>query len=735
MVEEMNETIETGNSAYVHGITDPRKAMELIMDKMTEMRPRREVLLKPYWRQTMYSQQGLFGAVKLDMNIGYPEAETGNVAYAASWLWAEQEAEAVINLRGKGCVWLGEECIYDTTDSESWMVIPVKLKKGKNELLARCTKQKESWGIELYVSCPRYPFMWARDYLLNVRCTLPFEEMEGLEGFAFLGAFPRISAPIGRIPVIYSGFHKGTVTYRWSPAWEEEKEKEKEADFIQMYGGGFPFCVYALTYCDTKEGEAYLLELECGGVFKIFLDGEEVRESAHSGKCLFRISGNGKTRQLLIKTAGALENYTFKGRICREACQESSIQRIPSLKAGKDRQVDWIYVGPFRENRDTEPELLLDIPFAPEHEIQFKTPYPLGNFEKGFWRMAGKDIYIRPYLDTIFFGQWFYAVQVGLYGLFTAARALSDSERMRYFLDSIQVMADYFDYSVWDRQQFGCPVMLPRACGLTELDPCGTIGVSMIEAYLHTGNEMQLRVIRMLAEIVMDRLLTFGDNTYYRGTTMWADDFYMSCPFLVRAARLTGEEKYADRAMAQVRGFVKRLYMPDKKLFSHIYFTEKTCPNRIPWGRGNGWMAVALTELLLFLKQKEWREEVLQVYREFMEGILCVQDGDGMWHQVLDMPETYEETSCTGMFLLSFIRGIKNGWLEKERYGGAVSRAWNALLQKGIDKDGNVYGVCMGSGCSMEPSYYSDIPTHKNDDHGTGILLMAAAELMTLWEG
>lgn len=76
----MNETIKEGNSAYAHDITKPRKAMKLVMDRMAQLRPRREVQLKPYWRQPMYSQQGLFGAVKLDMNAGYPQAELGDVA-------------------------------------------------------------------------------------------------------------------------------------------------------------------------------------------------------------------------------------------------------------------------------------------------------------------------------------------------------------------------------------------------------------------------------------------------------------------------------------------------------------------------------------------------------------------------------------------------------------------------------------------------------------------------------
>ena len=141
----MNETIKEENSAYAHDITKPWKVMKLVMDRMTQLRPRTEVQLKPYWRQPMYSQQGLFGAVKLDMNAGYPQAEVGDVAYAASWLWAEQEAEAVINLRGSGRVWLEGECIYDRVELESWTIVSIKLARGKNELLARCTKLEESW--------------------------------------------------------------------------------------------------------------------------------------------------------------------------------------------------------------------------------------------------------------------------------------------------------------------------------------------------------------------------------------------------------------------------------------------------------------------------------------------------------------------------------------------------------------------------------------------------------------
>ena len=131
------------------------------------------------------------------------------------------------------------------------------------------------------------------------------------------------------------------------------------------------------------------------------------------------------------------------------------------------------------------------------------------------------------------------------------------------------------------------------------------------------------------------------------------DDFYMSCLFLVRITRLIGEKKYADKVVAQINGFYERLYMSDKKLFSHIFFPNEGKPNRVPWGRGNGWIAVTLTEILLYLQGEECWEKALLIYKDFMEGLAAVQDTDGMWHQVLDMQDSYKETSCTGMFLLS----------------------------------------------------------------------------------
>jgi rhamnogalacturonyl hydrolase YesR len=102
-----------------------------------------------------------------------------------------------------------------------------------------------------------------------------------------------------------------------------------------------------------------------------------------------------------------------------------------------------------------------------------------------------------------------------------------------------------------------------------------------------------------------------------------------------------------------------------------------------------------------------------------------------MWHQVLDMPDSYEEASCTAMFTASFFRGIRFGWLEDTSpYLRAAERGASALQSRCIDADGHLYGVCRGSEFSCSPDYYAHRLLPRLDDtHGIGIVLIALDEV------
>ena len=74
------------------------------------------------------------------------------------------------------------------------------------------------------------------------------------------------------------------------------------------------------------------------------------------------------------------------------------------------------------------------------------------------------------------------------------------------------------------------------------------------------------------------------------------------------------------------------------------------------------------------------RKPVLAAYRKMMATLLTHQAQSGMWRQLIDHPESWEETSSTAMFTYAFVTGVKNGWLPKKptapRRARRGSRSW-----------------------------------------------------------
>ncbi len=215
--------------------------------------------------------------------------------------------------------------------------------------------------------------------------------------------------------------------------------------------------------------------------------------------------------------------------------------------------------------------------------------------------------------------------------------------------------------------------------------------------------------------------------------TVWADDLFMSVPFLLQLAELEKDRGYLDDAALQVENFYALLYDPDKKLIYHGWYNRSGENTPVHWGRANGWMIWAVAEALVKIPEEHPAyQKILYNYRNHVAGLISCQDNSGMWHQVLDHPESYEETSCTAMFILAIARGISNGWLDKE-YMDPVVNAWEALKGK-IDSDGTVHGICRGTGIGKNLEFYFNRQTFDHDPRGLGAVITAAVEVSLLFE-
>jgi rhamnogalacturonyl hydrolase YesR len=124
------------------------------------------------------------------------------------------------------------------------------------------------------------------------------------------------------------------------------------------------------------------------------------------------------------------------------------------------------------------------------------------------------------------------------------------------------------------------------------------------------------------------------------------------------------------------------------------------------WGRGNGWVAVGMTEMLRSLPPGyPRRAAILAAYREMMQSLLWYQTEEGTWRQLIDHPEAWPETSSSGMFAFAMITGVKEKWLDAKAYGSAVLKAWLGLV-KYIDANGDIRNVCEGTNKKNDLQYY-----------------------------
>lgn len=206
-------------------------------------------------------------------------------------------------------------------------------------------------------------------------------------------------------------------------------------------------------------------------------------------------------------------------------------------------------------------------------------------------------------------------------------------------------------------------------------------------------------------------------------TRMWIDDMFMITAVQAQAYRATGDTVYINRAAREMVLYLDSLQMPNG-LFYHA-------PD-VPffWGRGNGWMAAGMSELLRSLpKNNPDYNRIMEGYKMMMTSLLKYQAEDGMWRQLIDDPSSWAETSCSGMFTFAFITGVKNGWLDKKLYAPAARKAWLKLITY-INENNDITEVCEGTNKKSDRQYYLDRKRNIGDLHGQAPVLWCAAALL-----
>ena len=245
-------------------------------------------------------------------------------------------------------------------------------------------------------------------------------------------------------------------------------------------------------------------------------------------------------------------------------------------------------------------------------------------------------------------------------------------------------------------------------------------GIVPIQIYLETKNVKYLDAGKSFADKQWEKTTDDGISAEAR---YWIDDMYMITILQVQAYRATKDKKYLDRAALTAATYLAKLQQSNG-LFYHaddsFYY----------WGRGNGWFAAGMAELLSELpKNHPQYAPIMKSFKMMSASLLKYQAPDGLWRQLVDKPESWEETSGSAMFAFAMVTGVKRGWLDGKTYGAPARKAWLALVAK-LDEKANLKDVCVGTNKGYSVKYYLDRDRETGNLHGQAPMLWTASALL-----
>jgi rhamnogalacturonyl hydrolase YesR len=206
-----------------------------------------------------------------------------------------------------------------------------------------------------------------------------------------------------------------------------------------------------------------------------------------------------------------------------------------------------------------------------------------------------------------------------------------------------------------------------------------------------TGDPQMRQAVQGLLDFVLHKAPRAADGTCYHvanAPEMWSDSYYTTPPFLAATGHF-------DEAILQIEGLRKRLWSPEKKLLSHIWDDgRRQFKHQAFWGVGNGWAAAGITRVIAALpaSREADRGRLVAFLKELLDGCLAHQRPDGLFHDVVDAPESFVETNLGQMLAFGIYTGVTGGWLPAS-YVPAADRMRAAARAK-VDQYGFVQGVC-----------------------------------------
>ena len=235
------------------------------------------------------------------------------------------------------------------------------------------------------------------------------------------------------------------------------------------------------------------------------------------------------------------------------------------------------------------------------------------------------------------------------------------------------------------------------------------------------------------------------------GWTAWnigLDGLYMAEPFLMECANAidNGKLTLTDRSGNTVTSdtiyqevynrfawVAESMYDSTSGLYHHGWNASSYKGNDHFWGRGIGWYAVALVDVIDMMPAT-YQDQMKPYLTKLFDGMLKYQDTDtGMWYNVVnrgtDLSKNILETSVSSMMAYSLMKAYNKGYVTDSKYGQAGLAAFNGVVANKLQGTAGSYNVIdtyLKSGVGTTDAYYTANGYTVDEAKGTGALIMAA---------
>ena len=287
-------------------------------------------------------------------------------------------------------------------------------------------------------------------------------------------------------------------------------------------------------------------------------------------------------------------------------------------------------------------------------------------------------------ISIISMDAWEWPQGVALFAMYQYYRESGDKSVLEY-------LQDWFDRQM----EKGLPTQnINTTCPM----------LTMACLYEETGEEKYLPLLTEWLDGVLNRLPRTEEGGLQHVVSgilnpgqLWDDTLYMTVLFLARMGRILGDERCIQESIRQFMVHIKYLSDVDSGLFFHGWtFRGRHHFAGALWGRGNSWYTAGLVDYLECLEGNQGvREFLLSTLRQQAQALERLQDESGLWHTLLDDPESYLETSASCAFAYGILKAVRKGYLPG-RFAAVGERAVAGVLEK-IREDGTVEGVSYGT--------------------------------------